>query len=237
MDESLIIYIFSGVMLVVAVAFLVYLLRGNDRMLPSGAFQWVVSGIAVLMVILSVALPVVTYRVEAGLMGTRDDGSPRIKSTEIDAPASDFQFLHVQSGEPGRLFDYQGDVVLVNFWATWCAPCLEELPALNRLQERYRDQGLTVLTISDERREALLDFEEDLPLRTVSAYLDNPSSLPQPFRRTLATRPTTYVIDREGTIRDFFLGARSFTAFEQVIRPYLETDASGARLVDNGTTR
>ena len=233
MNETLIIYIFSAVMLVVAVAFLVYLLRGNDRPVPQRAFQWVASGIAILLLILSVALPLVTFRVNAGLLGTRQDGSPRVKSTEINSPAADFAFLHVDSDTPGRLYDYEGDVILLNFWATWCAPCLEELPALNRLQERYGDQGLTVLTISDERREALLDFQQRLPLRTVSAYLDDPMSIPQPFRRTLATRPTTYVIDREGNIRDFMLGARTFTAFEQVIRPYLDA-GDGAEISSAG---
>lgn len=235
MSESVVIYVFSGVMLVVSVAFLVYLLRGNTRPLPEGAFQWVASGIAVLLLVLSVSLPIVTYQIEEGLMGMRQDGTPRIKSTEINSPATDFGFLHVSSDVPGRLFDYAGDVILLNFWATWCAPCLEELPALNRLQDRFGDQGLTVLTISDERRDALLDFEERLPLRTVSAYLDDPMSIPQPFRRTLATRPTTYVIDRDGNIRDFFLGARTFAAFEQAIRPYLDTEVSTAGMVGERT--
>lgn len=227
MNEPYIIYLFSGVMLAVAVAFLVYLLWGNERPLPRDAFQWTASVIAVLLGVVAIAMSVVTYRVESGLMPVTQDGTPRIKSTEINAPAQDFAFLHVASDEPGRLSDYSGDVILVNFWATWCPPCLEELPALNRLQERYRDAGLTVLTISDERRESLIDFERDLPLRTVSAYLPNPRELPQPFRRTLATRPTTYVIDREGTIRDFFLGARTFAAFEQAIRPYMQAEAPG----------
>lgn len=237
MVDPVIIYTFSGIMLAVAVAFLAYVLKGNARPLPEGTFQWVASGIAVVLGVIAIAMAVVTYRVDSGLMPVTRDGTPRIKSTEINAPASDFEFVHVQSDEPGRLFDYQGDVILVNFWATWCAPCLEELPALNRLQERFRDQGLTVLTISDERREDLINFEEDLPLRTISAYLPDPSRLPQPFRRTLATRPTTYVIDRDGTIRDFFLGSRTFAAFEQAIRPYLQAEPRAPGVTVNGVNR
>lgn len=236
MVDPLIVYISAGIMLLVAVAFLVYVLKGNERPIPQDAFQWTASAIAVLLAVMAIVLAVVTFRVESGLMPVATDGSPRIKSTEINAPAPDFTFRHVQSDEPGQLSDYQGDVILINFWATWCAPCLEELPALNRLQERYRDRGLTVLTVSDERREALLDFEEDLPLRTISGYITDPAGMPQPFRRTLATRPTTYVIDRDGVVRDFFLGSRTFAAFDQVVRPYLQADGQGA-VVGTSTSR
>ncbi len=51
-------------------------------------------------------------------------------------------------GKDLRLNDYRGKVVLLNFWATWCPPCLEELPAMDRLHQRYRPQGFAVLAVS-----------------------------------------------------------------------------------------
>lgn len=219
-------YGISAIMIAVAIAFVWYILRENERWFPKDAFQWVASGMAFVLAGIAVTLTVVTYRVDAGLMTVTRDGSPRVTSTEMNSPAPDFAFRMVGDDSEGRLSDFEGDVILINFWATWCPPCLEELPALNRLQERYREQGLTVITVSDEHLQTLRRFERDLPLLTVSAYLPNPSALPQPYRRTLSSRPTSYVIDRDGMIRNFILGARTFAVFEQTIRPYLEAPAS-----------
>jgi cytochrome c biogenesis protein CcmG, thiol:disulfide interchange protein DsbE len=223
-------YVVAAVMLALAALFIWFVLKENERFFPKDAFQWVASGMALVLAGIAVTLAVVTFRVDSGLMPVTRDGTPRIMSTEINAPAPDFAFRMVSDDSEVRLADFAGDVILINFWATWCPPCLEELPALNRLQERYRSQGLTVLTISDERSETLRRFERDLPLLTVSGYLPNPSALPQPFRRTLASRPTTYVIDRDGVIRNFFLGAKTFAAFEQTIRPYLDAPTAEVSL-------
>lgn len=222
-------YGIAAVMLLVAIGFAWFILKENERPVPSDAFQWVGTGMALILAGIAVTLVVVTYRVDSGLMTTTRDGTPRVTSTEMNAPAPDFVYRLVADDSEARLSDHDGNVILINFWATWCPPCLEELPALNRLQERYGPRGLTVLTISDERIETLRRFERELPLQTVSAYLPNPSLLPQPFRRTLASRPTTYIIDRDGVIRNFFLGARTFAAFEQTIMPYLDTTAADAR--------
>ncbi len=51
-------------------------------------------------------------------------------------------------GQKLRLADYQGKVVLLNFWATWCPPCREEMPAMERLYQRYKDRGVVVLAVS-----------------------------------------------------------------------------------------
>jgi cytochrome c biogenesis protein CcmG, thiol:disulfide interchange protein DsbE len=223
-------YIIAAVMLVVAVGFAWFVLKDNKRFVPADAFQWVGAGMALVLAGIAVTLAVVTYRVDTGLMTATRDGTPRVTSTEMNSPAPDFAFRLVADDSEIRLSDYDGNVILINFWATWCPPCIEELPALNRLQDRYGPEGLTVLTISDERTDVIRRFEKQVPLRTVSGYLPNPSTLPQPFRRTLASRPTTYIVDREGVIRNFFLGARTFAAFEQTILPYLEQSQDETRL-------
>ena len=73
--------------------------------------------------------------------------------------APTLRFRLVETNQEKRLGDYKGKVVILNLWPTWCPPCLEELPELNRLQEKYRSDGLVVVTISDERREPLQRFE------------------------------------------------------------------------------
>jgi cytochrome c biogenesis protein CcmG, thiol:disulfide interchange protein DsbE len=172
----------------------------------------------------------VTIRVDTGPGFTLTPGGPRLTEAEMNAPAPDFSFRLVDSDAESSLGRFRGNVVLINFWATWCPPCLDELPDLNELQERYRNRGLTVLTISDEERDALVEFEAVLPLHTVSGYIAVLDSLPNPYRRTLAARPTSYVIDRDGVIREFVLGARDLPTFERMVAPYLREPAPGSPL-------
>ena len=140
----------------------------------------------------------------------------------VGQAAADFEVLRVSDDAPVRLSAYEGEVVLLNVWATWCAPCLRELPELNRLQEEYAEDGLTVVTLSDESPATLRDFNREMPLETVNVYLpDAQETMPDVFREGLMIRPTTYLIDREGTVRDVFNGARDYDFFEQAVRQYL----------------
>ncbi len=209
-------------MIAAGVGFLIFLRRKTGSLLPSGAAERLGALMSMALVATAGLLLYVTYQVDSG-GGFVVSGEPRLESTELGAPAPDFTFVGLDSKDEMRLSDYRGQVVLLNWWATWCAPCLEELPTLNELQDRYADEGLVVLTISDESRATLVDFNEELPLGTVAGYVQDAyfDALPDPFRRTLQIRPTTYAIDREGVIRDFALGAQSMAAFERMVAPWL----------------
>ena len=106
-----------------------------------------------------------------------------------------------------RLADYHGKVVLLNFWATWCAPCIQELPSLQALQQRM--PGVVVLAISvDEDPAAYHRFLGEHPLSFVT--------IEDPARRVNALYgtslfPETYVIDKSGTIRRKFISAQDWT--------------------------
>jgi len=103
------------------------------------------------------------------------------------------------------LSDFHGKVVLLNFWASWCAPCVEEMPSLVQLQERFQDKGITVLGISvdvdgDAYHKFLKDYKIDFP--TVRDPDQKTSNLYGTFKW-----PETYVIDRNGIVRRKFIGA------------------------------
>jgi thiol-disulfide isomerase/thioredoxin len=139
----------------------------------------------------------------------------------IGTPAPELRFRMVDSNEERSLSDFEGKVVLLNLWATWCPPCLDELPELNRLQEAYGSKGLVVVTISDERRETIQRFErEQLKLRTVSGYLPDAWDWPSPYDRVLKSRPTSFVIDRQGIIQKTWPGAKELGFFEQAVWPH-----------------
>ncbi|MDX1547891.1 MAG: TlpA disulfide reductase family protein [Rhodothermales bacterium] len=207
----------AALMIGVGVGFIYLVLRENTRPVPRGGVQWAAVGVSGLLVVFATVLLALT------LAPGPDEAAigPEPLPSEMDRPAPDFPFRFVSNEAESTLDAYRGQVVLLNFWATWCAPCLQEMPELNRLQADYRDEGLVVVTISDEPREDLLAFEEFLPLRTVSGYIPSPTMMPQPFQRTMAVRPATFVIDRDGTIRRFIKGAGTYDFFEQAITPFL----------------
>jgi thiol-disulfide isomerase/thioredoxin len=101
-------------------------------------------------------------------------------------------------GKPLTLADFKGRVVLLNLWATWCGPCVEEMPALDRLQARLGGPEFVVVALSVDRqgRSLVEPFMEKLGLKSLAMYLDTSSAV----MRTLKVRglPTTVLLDRDG---------------------------------------
>ncbi len=140
----------------------------------------------------------------------------------VGRPAPELAFRLVETDEPRTLADYQGKVILLNLWATWCGPCLAEIPELNHFQQAYRNRGVVVIMISDEPRQTIREFTRARPLEAVSGYLPEGARWPWPYNRVEQARPTTFVIDRNGIIRETWPGAANFTQFEAAVLPYLE---------------
>lgn len=214
------IYILSFVMVAAGVGFIYAIVGGNRSRWPEGGIQWLGVGLSAVLIALAGTIIVITAATDfdGSDMTLASSASSRV---ELDVPAQNFSFRLVEDDRARELSTYDGSVILLNFWATWCAPCLEELPALNRLQDMYRDAGLVVLTLSDEHPETLKDFETSMPLRTVSGYVEEPEALPPPFDEMNNGRPVSFVIDSQGYVREFVLGAGSYPYFEKTIRPYL----------------
>lgn len=121
-------------------------------------------------------------------------------------------FTVSDSSRTVHLADYRGKVVILNFWATWCAPCIEELPSLNALQQQLPQ--VEVLAVStDQDPQAYRDFlaEHKINLLTVNDPSHHSSDL-----YGTAQWPETYVIDQHGIIRRKFIGAQNWTSPEIV---------------------
>jgi len=127
--------------------------------------------------------------------------------------------LHPTSGDgPQRVADLRGKVVVVNFWATWCMPCREEMPDLNRLADRFAPQGVAVLTITDEARDRIALFERKvMPLRTVVASFESDRPSGGLAAAAYQGRPTTVVLDREGKVREIFIGRQTYARLSGAI--------------------
>jgi thiol-disulfide isomerase/thioredoxin len=125
------------------------------------------------------------------------DSLAKLEVQDQPAPLPALEMTRLD-GSPVTLADYRGKVVLLNFWATWCAPCIEEMPALNRLQASLGGADFTVLAVAADQGGAAVvgPFLEKLNLDRIEVAID------KPMRTLGATRvaglPTTLLIDREG---------------------------------------
>ena len=222
------VYLVAAAMIAAALGLYYLVVRDNAVKRPRGAVQWVAATLSLLSVVLAVTLVVLARRPAPSVSesasvtaASGEENMPRPSPEEMDAPAENFAYRLVETDAEMDLSVFEGQVVLLNFWATWCPPCLEEIPHLNRLQQAYMDSGLVVLTVSDEAREDLVTSAIAASLQTISGYLPDTSALPQPFLRTLEVRPTSYVIDRDGRLREYLLGGRDYASFERAVLPYL----------------
>ncbi|MGH7483165.1 MAG: TlpA family protein disulfide reductase [Longimicrobiales bacterium] len=115
------------------------------------------------------------------------------------------------SGERIGLDSFRGRVVLLNVWATWCAPCRFEMPALQRLHERLGPRGLEVVAVSVDQaagNRALVERFVEAHELTFTVLLDPEGRVRRRF--AVAGLPTTFVIDRTGTVRERVLGGREW---------------------------
>jgi cytochrome c-type biogenesis protein len=129
--------------------------------------------------------------------------------------APDFETLTI-SGEPVRLSDLRGEVVLLNFWFTYCAPCRIEMPEFERMYKRYADEGFTILAVNrEETAEEIQAFADELGL-TFPLLLDEMSDIQ--FLYQVMGYPKTFILDRDGVI--LFVAYSALT--EEQIRSLVE---------------
>lgn len=113
-------------------------------------------------------------------------------------------------GQRVSMRSLRGRVVLVDFWASWCGPCAEEMPVLERLHTRYASQGLTIVAVSQDQREELARrFMEEHP---VSFRVVHDGEHAVARRYGPPRMPTSYLIDRRGVVRHIHAGFRQADA-------------------------
>jgi len=118
-------------------------------------------------------------------------------------PAPDF-VLKSSSGKNLRLSEYRGEVVMINFWATWCGPCRQEMPLLDQLYARYQRVGFNLLgvNIDDDSRRAVAMIE-DLGV-SFPVLFDDAKTVSKLY--AVDAMPATIIVDRDGTVRHIHHG-------------------------------
>jgi cytochrome c-type biogenesis protein len=197
----------------------------------------VVSGIILILIGVLVMSNRVTMLASSRLAGWLPNLEGRLKlsgdpppttassSTSNFPAAPDVQFTKLD-GSALRLQELKGRVVLLNFWATWCIPCRSEIPSLSAMQKDLDARGLSVIGVSyDDTADLIQQFQKEIPqsYQVVLGGREVGAQLPA------SPLPTTYVIDRQGRVRDKMIGERSRAVFEAAIKPLLDEPAATAQ--------
>ena len=176
------------------------------------------------VVVISASALIATLLVAAPSVRAADTASAEhLLEPETIHPATADQFRAV-------LEHHRGKVVVVNYWATWCIPCLQELPELDLLQERYGDRGLVVLAVSMDDPEKLEDrvrpfFAKRAPglVSYLASAGDNSVDFVMAFDPEWpGALPTTMFFDRDGELTNIHLGRMLYAEFEEAVLEMLE---------------
>jgi peroxiredoxin len=183
-----------------------------------GIQEWLVTGLLVLVSVLFVAVP-------AGV--TAEEAAPfdfTYPKQRLEAPAFQLQDLN---GNDVSLDAYRGKVILVHFWATFCIPCLGEMPVLESLWQQYGGEGLVILGIAGDRgnTEIVREFAEKTGVSFPVVH-DSDGRVRNQYE--VAALPTSYLVGRDGKISGRAIGTRSWDepGGREVIETLLATGAA-----------
>jgi peroxiredoxin len=178
----------------------------------------------ILVFLACAALPAAAAPVGATPAGATEDPARALDLIKPNRQqqAKDFNVAALEGGTL-RLVDLKGKVVFLNLWATWCPPCKEEMPAMERLWQRYKDQGLVVIALSMDSAGAKVvkPFIEQAKY-TYRVALDPKMEIAQLYGARSV--PSTFIIDRSGALRAIALGPRdwdgraSFAYFDTLLK-------------------
>lgn len=146
--------------------------------------------------------------------------SRSVTPVEVEFPAPSLLLENV-NGSTESLDDFEGRVVLVNNWATWCPPCKAEMPSLQRYYESHNKDGFTIVAINaGDTRSEVEQFAQSYAL-TFNFWLDPDGTALTAFRN--GSLPSSYVLDRNGVIRLAWTGEISFEMLEKYVTPLIHS--------------
>jgi len=141
--------------------------------------------------------------------------SAKYEPLAVGKIAPDFALTDLNEN-PIRLSDYRGKVVFLNFWATWCAPCREEMPSMEVLFKNFEKDGLVILAVSIDRVTTTKDippFVKGMNL-TFPVLIDSWGKTDKPYKRMGV--PETFIIDQDGVIREIIIGPKDWTRIDNL---------------------
>jgi len=148
----------------------------------------------------------------------------QIQHTVQQQPASPLLSIRLpdSEGKPRDLSEWQGDILIINFWATWCPPCLKEIPAFIKLQDELRDKPVQFIGIAIEDQASIVSFLQKKPINyPVLIGGDAAIRLSQQLGNVVNAVPFTLIVDRQGMIIHRHPGELSRQKLMQIVKPLL----------------
>jgi thiol-disulfide isomerase/thioredoxin len=146
------------------------------------------------------------------ITAARDEGAARLMATQLPDLENTPQFIG----------QWRGKVLVVNFWATWCAPCREEIPIFVRLQDKFRERGLQIVGIAIDRPDNVRPYAAELGMNfPVLIGGSDAIDLTRALGNRGAVLPYTVVIDRDGRIAAVEMGAAKENKFSALLASLL----------------
>jgi len=139
-------------------------------------------------------------------------------AADIDNSAAPDFTLKSESGENLRLSEFRGEVVMINFWASWCGPCRQEMPLLDELYSQYKPMGFTILGVNVEEDSSKAKQMLDESPVNFPVLFDNQSEVSKLYN--VVAMPSTVLVDRDGNIRYLHQGYKPGfeEAYQQQVR-------------------
>jgi thiol-disulfide isomerase/thioredoxin len=170
------------------------------------------------LVLLGIVLFLVLSNNSATSAGLPSAEDISLVPAQVNFPAPQL-ILENLDGETQSLTDFQGEIVLVNNWATWCPPCKAEMPTLKKYHDIHAAEGFTVIAVeAGDEKEEVLEFGNSLSL-TFPVWLDPNGDSLNAIRN--GSLPNSYVIDRTGTVRYAWTGEVNMAMLEKFITPLI----------------
>jgi peroxiredoxin len=178
--------------------------------LPRKAFPFILLTLGLVLVVASVYFFLKDFTPQTDF---------RTVPVEVNYPAPELTLTDTQ-GVIHSLADYRGQVVLVNLWATWCAPCKEEMPTLQTFFNKHKEEGFIIIAVNDgDPKGDVLQFVKDYQL-TFPVWLDPTYIATEQAFKTL-NLPSSFVIDRSGTVQLMWVGGISRQMLDQYLTPLI----------------
>lgn len=178
-------------------------------------------------VFISIIIAVAVASLLAGLYANRlfDTTPQQPQQTTSTDPVPevrpDFGLQDLQ-GKLRHVSEWDGKVLMINFWATWCPPCRREIPAFIDLQEQYQDQGFTIVGIAIDTEQNAKDFVDPMGINYPILVGDKQGiAISKDYGNRLGVLPYTVIIDRDGKIIATHRNEMTFEEAEKLIKPLL----------------
>jgi peroxiredoxin len=155
------------------------------------------------------------------LFSERGSSTQAVGRAQVGKPLDDFSLTDIE-GNTVRLSDYEGKVVLINAWATWCPPCIAEMPDLNAYYQAHQEDGFIILAINaGDSAEQAAEFADQKGL-TFPVLLDTNTRLLSSLG--INSYPTSILVGQDGIVKKIHVGMLTPQALEDEITPYLRQE-------------